>query len=61
HRRWGFWMIYHRLRKIGYSWNHKRVYRLYTSMRVNLRCKRKKRLPARVKVPVVRPLYPNVT
>lgn len=61
HQRWGFWMMYHRLRKLGNLWNHKRVYRVYTMMRLNLRCKRKKRLPTRVKAPIVRPLYPNVT
>ena len=27
HRTWGFWMMYHRLRKLQFMWNHKRVYR----------------------------------
>ena len=61
HRTWGFWMMYHRLRKLRYLWNHGRVYRVYTSMRLNLRNKRKRRLSARVKVPLLRPIYPNVT
>ena len=61
HRTWGFWMMYHRLRKLEYIWNHKRVYRVYTLMRLNLRNKRKKRLPARVKEPLLCPIYPNVT
>jgi putative transposase len=61
HKTWGFWMMFHRLRKMQFAWNHKRVYRIYTQMRLNLRNKRKKRLPARVKDGFLRPNYPNVT
>jgi putative transposase len=61
HPRWGFWLMYHYLRKLGFEWNHKRVYRVYTQMRLNLRNKRKKRLPSRVAAPLLRPVYPNVT
>ncbi|GGC50532.1 transposase [Parapedobacter defluvii] len=61
HRTWGFRMMYHRLRKLNYMWNHKRVYRIYTAMRLNLRNKRKKRLPARVKAPLLCPIGPNIT
>ena len=61
HRSWGFWLMYHRLRKLQFSWNHKRVYRVYTAMRLNLRNKRKKRLPARVKAPLACPVGPNIT
>ncbi|SMO86607.1 putative transposase [Solitalea koreensis] len=42
-------------------WNHKRVYRIYTLMRLNLRNKRKKRLAARIKAPLLRPIGPNIT
>ena len=61
HSQWGFWMMYHRLRALNYRDNHKRVYRIYSEMRLNLRRKYKKRLPMRIKQPLVQPLYPNLT
>ncbi|MGD1848257.1 MAG: DDE-type integrase/transposase/recombinase [Salibacteraceae bacterium] len=61
HSRWGFWMMHHHLRGLGYKWNHKKVYRIYTEMKLNLRRKYKKRLPARVKEPLLQPIAPNIT
>ena len=61
HNRWGFWMMYQRLRDLNYRDNHKRVYRIYTTMKLNLRRKHKKRLPARVLEPLAQPLHPNLT
>ena len=61
HSRWGFWMMHHRLRSLNYVWNHKRVYRVYTEMGLNLRRKHKKRILERVQEPLLQPLQPNIT
>jgi putative transposase len=61
HTRWGFWMMYHRLRALQYMDNHKRIYRIYTEMKLNLRRKYKRRLPVRIQQPLSQPLHHNVT
>ncbi len=61
HPKEGFWLSYHRLRNRGYKWNHKRVFRVYRSIGLSLRRKKKKRLPQRVKEPLVVPATMNNT
>lgn len=58
---WGFWMMYYYLRRLNYRWNHKRVYRVYTEMKLNKRRKYKRRLPARILEPLQLPPDPNHT
>jgi len=45
HRRWGFKLCFMYLRNIkGFKWNHKRVYRIYRELELNLRIKPRKRI-----------------
>ncbi|PIT19033.1 hypothetical protein BGI32_00280 [Snodgrassella alvi] len=45
HLRWSFPKCFNRIRKLGYKWNHKRVYRVYCELKLNLRVKRKQLIP----------------
>ena len=55
----GFWKCYYRLRRKGYSCNHKKLYRVYTLLRLNVRRKAKRRVPQRIKEPLLVPATIN--
>lgn len=60
HPTWGFWKIFHRVRMEGITVNHKRLYRLYREANLHLRRKTRKRVPLRIKQPLLQPLIPNI-
>ena len=44
-KNWGFGLCYFFLRNVkGFTWNHKRIYRIYRELELNLRIKPKKRI-----------------
>jgi len=51
----GFWKCYYRLRRKRHVWNHKRLYRVYTLLKLNLRRRTKRRIPQRIKEPLQLP------
>lgn len=59
--RWGFKKMNDYLRNQGYGWNHKRVHRIYTELKLNIRVKPKKRLPSREAKPLFQPKAANMS
>jgi putative transposase len=51
----GFWKRYYRMRRKGFACNHKRLYRIYKLLKLNIRRRMKRRLPQRVKQPLFVP------
>jgi putative transposase len=49
------------IRNQGLIWNYKRVERIYKKLQLNLRRKRKRRVPARIKEPLVNTMKMNQT
>lgn len=61
-RNWGFKLCFLYLRNVkGYTWNHKRVYRIYCELELNLRIKPRKRLKREKLEPLAVPHTPNHT
>lgn len=59
HRRYGAGMMYLKLRQAGERVNHKRVDRLYAAERLQVRRRRRKKVPVADRQPLVRPTRPN--
>src|SRR4051794_34342573 len=59
HRRYGAGMIYLKLRQEGRVVNHKRVTRLYAEARLQVRRRRRKKVPLADRQPLARPHTPN--
>jgi putative transposase len=55
HRRYGAAMIYLKLRQAGELVNHKRVERLYTLEKLQVRRRRRKKIPVSERQPLIRP------
>lgn len=61
HRNWGFDLCFLYLRNVkGCGWNHKRVYRIYKMLKLNLRIKPLKRLVRKLPEPLAVPKAINV-
>ena len=59
-RTWGFGLCFLYLRNVkGHGWNHKRVYRIYRALELNMRIKPKKRLKREKPDELAVPDHPN--
>ena len=59
HRRYGAPMIYLKLRQASLAVNHKRVERLYQLEKLQVRRRRRKKIPLAERQPLIRPGQPN--
>jgi len=59
HRRYGVGMIYLKLRQAGHVVNYKRVERLYREQKLQVRRRKRKKVPIGERQPLTRPDHPN--
>lgn len=57
---YGFSKLFKVIRRWGHEWNHKRVYRLYCELKLNMRRRAKNRLPSREPKPLAVPASANI-
>jgi len=60
HKRWGFEKMMQKAKLDTKPWNHKRVYRIYCKLKLNIRVKPRKRLPKGESRSLVYPIKLNV-
>lgn len=60
HKRWGFDKMMDKAKMDNKPWNHKRVYRLYCELKLNIRIKPRKRIPKGEAKALVYPIKSNV-
>lgn len=60
HKRWGFDKMLLKAKTDKKPWNHKRMYRIYCKLGLNLRIKPRKRIPKGDARMLVQPIRPNV-
>ena len=56
---WGFWMVFHYLRRQGHGWNHKKVYRIWKAEGLHLRKRPKRAKIKRKFMDLIAPDYIN--
>lgn len=61
HPSYGFRKLFAYIRRMGKCWNHKKVYRVYKYLKLHKRRKGKRRLPSRIKQPLIQPSAVNHT
>jgi len=59
HPRFGFRKLFKLLRNAGHPWNHKRVWRVYCAMKLNLRRRFKQRYKPQAPAALLQPIRPN--
>lgn len=60
HKRWGFNKMMLKAKLEGKPWNHKRIYRIYCQLGLNIRIKPRKRIPKGEAKMLIQPIIPNV-